>query len=342
MGKVFSPAEIHAGNVPEPGAHNAAALFIVDALFKPTLDLFNNNGVDGGMIYGSTAMGSANMRSDVDVLATYDQNRADRALPMIRRVLHRARVDYKVPVESNILAVGAVYSPLEHAIDPLFAKHLLEIQEQDDPRWSYNWPVSGLALAPSAVTKENVRMVAIRYCSAKARRLARGLIEQSDEPDYKTMQRALELPAAIGRKVLAVANGIGFVDQSVLQDKDNATLGTAQFLDRIIGTGWSNFKQVLPNFLELSAIDTAYSTILTEVVVGKASEREYEDFLNQNHERSVLLGIDVASTMVDILRDRIDTRDYKQETQEFEAQVEQERQEMLALGIDPDLEYYSY
>ena len=56
----------------------------------------------------------------------------------------------------------------------------------------------------------------------------------------------------------------------------------------------------------------------------------------------MLLGIDVANSFVDILRKNIDTRDYNQETIEFEARIEAEQAAMRDSGIDPNLDYNAY
>lgn len=335
MGKVFSPLEIQAGIIPEPGAHEAAAHYIVDALLENTTDFFNGNGVQAGMIYGSTAMGSANIRSDVDVLVTYREQLADKALPAIRWVFRHAERRFNVPVEANILPVGATFSPLEHAIDPLFAEHLIDIQNQDEPRWSYGWPVDGLGIDPRILTEDTIRKLAIRYCSAKSRRLTRGLVEYDGGPDYKHLQRALELPAAIGRKVLAVVYGSAHVSQAVLQDKYNATGQVARLFDTITEKGWdiADSKQ---RFLELANLDSTYNDILGDALDGKLTHSAYGKYLSSSYEATLLLGIRVAQSWVHILDDKLDQRDLGLETLAYEDQITSQRQALLEAGIDPD------
>lgn len=342
MGKVFSPLEIQSGYIPEPGAHVAAAGHIIDALLLDNnAPIFNGNGVHSGMIYGSTAMGSANLRSDVDVLLNFHEDEAHEALPLIRRVFRDTEQTYKVPIESNILPVGATMSLLEHAIDPLFAQHLLEIQYQDEPRWSYGWPVNGLNIDTTVLTEDAYRKLAIRYCSTKLRQFARGLVDYDGEPDYKHMQRALELPAAIGRKVLAVVHGPDHVTQAVLQDKTDATKQVADVFDSINRKGWRK-EDSKQRFLELAKMDATYNDVLRGAISGDISLSEYSKYLTSSYEATLLLGITVAQSWVNILNWNLDKRNLELETADHDRLITTERQEFIAAGLDPDTMYDIY
>ncbi len=219
MGKVFSPEEIDEGRFPEPGAHEEAGRFVLKNLFDSdelwvpigdgrrslNFDVSHKyHGLESGMIYGSTALGTANIRSDVDALVVY-RGESSIVLSTIREVFEEAEKTYHVPVEGHILEFYSRARPLGHSIDSLFLNHLLAIQEQDEPRWSYNWPVSYLLnhISDEPPSQQSIRNLAEGYTSGKMRQFARAITGFRGEINYNTMQRALELPSAIGRKVIA-------------------------------------------------------------------------------------------------------------------------------------------
>lgn len=225
MGKVFSPEEVGAGLVPEVGAQQQAARFLLDSLFAPVTNgtYQGREGVAAGLVYGSTTFGP-NRRSDLDVLITYDPNRATEALPIIRQVIAETEGRFHTPVEAKVLYLGSLASHLEDNNDPLYMSHLLNVQ-RCKPQWSRNDPVP----LDSEVYPPRTRLVelALQYCSTKVRQFAWGVNEVNPMYDV-IMQRALELPGAIGRKVLAATVDIEGDDLSdmtdhVVTDKSRST-----------------------------------------------------------------------------------------------------------------------
>jgi predicted nucleotidyltransferase len=316
MGKVFSPEQIKSGDIPEDGAHEKAGRYVLESLFDPpglwvpinetrrqlNYDVMQRvSGINAGMVYGSTALGSANVRSDLDVLVTYYTNHPQ-VLTTMREVFEETQKRFKVPVEHHIVPVVSLLSPLEHTIDPLFAKHLFEIQAQDEPRWSYNWPVDGLRWG-DAVDEQQVRALAIRYCSAKRRQLVNGTVDYRGNPNYAVMQRALELPAAIGRKVLAATDGQDKVDQQLLQDKSEM-MGT--LLDRYNSSRISYMGEPDKSLADLSELDFEYDDLLASTIGGETALKDYSEWTDVNYLRALELGAHVATSWVEILQNNLD------------------------------------
>lgn len=312
MGKVFTPEAIVANDVPELGAHELAGKFILNQFFEPQEDwkeeertrfLTDGNGIHSGMVYGSTALGRAGIRSDVDVLVNYHANRADEAFPLIRDVFSKAEADFKVPVEPHVLEVGALFNPLKHNIDPLFAEHLVEVQAQDNPRWSYSWPVNGLrSHRVNPNNNDRLRAIAVRYASGKARQFARASTSYRGEADVHVMQRALELPGAIGRKVIAATRK---------NNEQKPDLGNKYGMSKSI---IARLEEFAPEWYEravsyqryLFDLDQTYDQLLTATLEGSSTVEDYREWLEGNYLHACSMAFEVAHAWSDIVGNKID------------------------------------
>ncbi|HEX5448275.1 MAG TPA: nucleotidyltransferase domain-containing protein [Candidatus Saccharimonadales bacterium] len=315
MGRVFSPEQIRDDHIPEPGAHTRAGRFVLETLFEPpglwlpiddasrqlNYDVDRKiRSIESGMVYGSTALGTANLRSDLDVLITYYHSHPQ-ALATLRETFEQAEDQFKVPVEHHIVPVTALSNPLTHTIDPLFATHLRDVQRQENPRWSYNWPMHGYH--GITINEQQVRALAIRYCGTKRRQFINGLVDYRDSSNYAIMQRALELPAAIGRKVLAATDGPEAVDQSLLQNKSEI-LG--MLLDRYNSSRIEWMGEPDKALADLAELDYEYSDLLISTIGGETSLDEYSKWLESHYLKALDLAIHVASSWIDILQHSLD------------------------------------
>lgn len=293
MGKVFSGEQIARGEIPRPGAHRLSADYILKRLFEDF-----ESPIHAAQIYGSTAIGTASIRSDVDVLVVHSDGYARAtasALTLARETFKDAEKLYHAPVEANVLSSSSAQNPLRHTIDPLFHEHLRFIQNRDDPQLSVGWPADIIRTNP--ITLERIRSIALRYAGAKARSFSSASVEFDGSVDTKKMQRALELPAAIGRKVLLAVARPGELPIDT-NDKPAMTYALNIKLDEV--------KQDIDNVgvkcqYALSILDHDYTSLLHATLQGNVSIREYEAWLNRNYLDANRMAYEVSSMWSNII-----------------------------------------
>jgi len=297
MGKVFSPAEVQNGAVPAPYAHESAAAEILQAArdahvgeydFVHTRSALSK--ISGVMIYGSTATGTANIRSDLDVLVAYDNSvkAIDQAHELFKEVSHR----WRVPVEANAQPWLAIESPLRNGLDIAFASHLKHIAADD--RWRAGNPTADLRVDVDRETYEAFLLPAtVKYLASKRKKFAHELMEVSDEPDLKVMQRALELPTAVARKILSLKEPPEIADKA--DNKQAAVAYCHQIMiDLRPGTTFFENEDEAGNFMELVAANAEYSEALDATVTGALSIGDYELWLNDHYRVSLQRAHNVA------------------------------------------------
>lgn len=314
MGVIFSPEAIENGHIPEQGAHQQAARLILDRLFPDgsyTMEdevpgiTASETGVELVMAYGSTVDGLAGLRSDVDMLFIYPYAKAGIALPAIGEAVNQARRRYQVPIEKHILASEALYDPLLHSIDPLFADHLLEV-ERDRPEWvrTHNSIVSLLSdVILDQNDDEALRTLAVRYTSGKLRELGDALSSYDGEPDLTVMRRSLELPSAIGRKILPATRKPGEATIPHISQKAQMVTETLARLERW-APQWHDTAAA--QMRRLADLDQAYNQLLRSTLDGTASLPEYKAWLEENYLEACKQAYAVAYAWIDIIRSQAD------------------------------------
>ncbi len=299
MGKVFSAAEIANNQIPQPGAHEAAGRYILNEFFEGA-DRFStqrstfqiDEHVVSAMVYGSTALGTAGLRSDVDVLVRYNTGTSIESLEFIGEVFSKATAEHKVPVEANVRP-GMFGSFGPETIDPLFAQHLAMIQDQDEPRWSYNWPASSLESGLWGVLPpERVNEIASNYTAVKMRHFANAITQYRGQANLQVMQRALELPNAIGRKALVV---------TPWADGETATMsGTVALQMRLnqyfknTHLSWFDHESSPLDLTELREIDAEYDELLLSTIATETTLEEYQGWVEGNYQTACRLGFSVS------------------------------------------------
>jgi len=289
MGQIFSAEKVSRGEIPEAGAHAAAGRFILDRLFERKLCVVDEShpsyyGIDAAMIYGSTAMGRAAVRSDLDVLAIYAY---PKDLPYFRNILIETEDLFHVPIEPQLYRSGALSTPSRHSIDPLYAQHLLEVQEMSDPMWSVNWPVDGLRnIANQELGEDYLRRLATGYAGGKARQLTRASLNYRGEVDTHDMQRALELPSAIGRKILPI-----YVEPEEMPD----VVDKAEMIKKVRQVTLEQVidgnERVLPYFDRLLVLDREYDELLAQVTKSQITIGQYEQWLQDHYLEAIETGV---------------------------------------------------
>jgi predicted nucleotidyltransferase len=295
MGRVYTTEQVFETGLPNPGAHEHAA----DELIKRIAD---DGEVSGAMIYGSTAQGRATLRSDVDVLVTYPSGEAAGILPHLRYIFKSVESAHHVVVEPHAIDSQSIANPVRHNIDPLFAKELWNAWRQG--AWVFGDPLGNLKTFE--LTDKRVRTTAMAYASAKERQFTKSLLAFDGHADNMAMQRALELPAAIGRKVIAATNVLGEVDYDVV-DKAQMRSLTKQRLKKLFefSTGqidWTGSPDPVKNLEELEKIDERYDKILKAADNTWMTSAAYQDWLDSHYESTVSLARSYAYDWSELIR----------------------------------------
>lgn len=259
MGKVFTSEQIRLGQFPDPGAHNAAAQRIAERV------LFSGDSLVGsGLIHGSATNGESDIRSDLDMLiiATADGD----ALHVIREIITDEATTNYVPVELKVISSIDVHAQT-HGVDQLFLRYLQEAEK--DERFTYGMPASELraGFCEKDFTVEALVQVVRRYIGAKTERFA-GVLASQNQPEERHLQRALELPKNLGRKVL------GLFDQGCQQPIQ--VIGKFENLMKSIDP--DNGRQLVIDSQLLSELDRRY----TALVESGVDVQEHSDWIDQN------------------------------------------------------------
>jgi hypothetical protein len=340
MGKVFTVNEIANGDIPEVGAHYEAGQHFLGELFDHTPPR-NENGrgyfhpryhaVDSVMVYGSTALGLANVRSDLDVLVNFCESRSlheqpvDECFSIIGSLIRTTQDKYKVPVQANILPHMWLWNPLKHNVDILFAQHLVRVQNMDDPQWSFGFPADGLVhnRDTNNRTPDRIRAFAIRYTAAKARQMAKALTLYT-EVDHHTLQRALELPSALGRKIVALADATKPELAQAFEEVDGRDASFQGFVLAAASVEWHRDygrDTSLLDMLSLKQKDEEYSELLDSTISGSTTLEDYQTWLEDQYRPTLQLAYRIAHDWTSLLSDRLDVRDQEAEEVELERRL---------------------
>ncbi len=252
MGRLYTPEDIEGGRIPhgDGSDHYQAAETLLDAIRA----LDTPDEPMSGMAFGSLVTGNASRRSDVDFLLRYSSLAQ---LEDLQAVTGSIQDDFRVAVEAQTFRDGAFSRPASHDVSPLFASHLLHVQDEYS-RWVHGLPVEELRQfaidtregTGSTEDAKDVLTDVISYLHYKMRQFAKtSLMAHQRKVNYYTTQRALELPKALGRKALAVHHLLGtdgpsqdVTDRAAMRDSfyglvdnldDDAAVEHYHFLDRL-------------------------------------------------------------------------------------------------------------
>lgn len=253
MGRVFSYQEIINGHVPTPLDFQGAQKDVREKLS----DLINAGEVVGGMFYGSVTKGTPGIRSDIDLLViTADHEVVSGLTQMASDTLRKFDVPLEIEaIPEDLAQIGS------HTIDAGFYHHLLQCGDQEfilgaDPREILK------------IRKVQQKEVHQDYLDAKMRRLREGLFTQSDDEYLRVLQRALEVPIAVGRRTL-IALGIPILDDNG-DDNDGKRAVERTFREVF------DWTPLIDGFNEGVTSDRAYTRAVMDVLSGKLGEEEYE------------------------------------------------------------------
>lgn len=298
MGRVFTTEQIAYGEVPKRGAQQEAGQFLLHELEETGIP------IEGAMVYGSTTA-NPNARSDVDMLITTRLNDGE-TLTAIRTLLEQAEHRYRAPVEAQVLPSEGLIHPLQHSIDPLFAEQL--IAAANNKRWVVGYPID--RLNHFELTDRRLRNIGIQYSSAKAKKFTKAILEFRGEIDYHTLQRALEVPAALGRKVLPATEAFrtDAEDEYVVENKPTMIRATEKRIDRLYRSlGSYSGRGILSDnpsstYAALVQRDYDYNVTLREAIHGGITLDDYSDWLRGNYLSTLELAREVSADAAELVR----------------------------------------
>jgi hypothetical protein len=260
MGRVFSTEQVHGyeDNIPSLDDFEYA----IDHFEQTVNDEIEAENVDGALIYGSVAIKAYNLRSDFDCLIVpYDHS--PQSLDAIARILKASNPEGRIDM-SAIVHPRSRLSSGAHEIDQYFGSHLTgpaRLVYGEDPAEYIHFANYGPATH------------LLSYIRHKKRSVGTGFT--SEGPDhYKSLQRILELPLAIGRKTLRVLDELNGT-QTATADSANKKRIVPASLELFDSLGLDGLPR---SILEL---DYEYTEALGGAIEGTVSDSDYSELLRE-------------------------------------------------------------
>ena len=276
MGVVYSPEEVALGHVAKPGDHEALGRLLLSAAE-------NSPVIRAGIVYGSSVYGIANRRSDVDYLAIYDDDAALDAFTLIRGV-KRAAMDRGIyaKAEEHWEPEEPLVKPGQ--VDKQYLAHFAAVTQRS-PGWVIGNPISYIDQTP--LEKNDLLFSVRQYLSAKTAKFTKTACDLS--PDHHDIQRALELPVAIARKVMLVMQPHCGV-MAPTENKGAMITVSNRILNSPCISRMFPTKQAVDSQARLLFFDREYSAALDRAMEVDGHYRSigrYEKWLNR-HTREIL------------------------------------------------------
>ena len=260
MGRVFRYEQLTDGAAPDAETFSAAA----DAFVELSQKEISVGTLYGAFIFGSVAINRTNPRSDFDALiATYDTSPEtySKILELVNGV--REASDNKIPMgiityQKECLEEG------RHEMDRYFGHHL-----SSKDRVIVGYDPSDYIRYPDTSSRDVVG----RYIFSKRRVLSNAYtaLTPHEAVDDGGLQRMLELPNAIGRKVVhAISESEdteGLTDACSGSDKLAVEIVTREVMDdHDLDTG----------FNRLLTVNSSYSDLVEATILGEIEADEYD------------------------------------------------------------------
>ncbi len=201
MGVVYSGIELLNGAIPRDGAHIQAAEMVLER--TPRLPA-----VSTVLTHGSVMDGLSNLRSDLDVVVVHecnDINEVPEVVDAVHAEFDQIGSETSVKIEANIWPANEpLRARKQRMYDILFCWHLREaFRDEAGLRGKADELTIEVADTLPAGDVESIRDVALNYAVYKQGGFtgAPRVYSDGDPRALTAMQRGLELPKAIGRKV---------------------------------------------------------------------------------------------------------------------------------------------
>lgn len=285
MPVVYSPEEVKNGHVAKDGDHAALGKRIIRLVDT-------EKAIIAIQIYGSTALGTASLCSDMDGLVIYEDGARTTAIEAIRSVSFAARTEGNYAKTEIHLEPATPPKRSTRLGNREYLAHFERICQQY-PQWSVNNPAQYLDRTPA--TAEEYLADAINAFEAKTEKFTKASLKP--EVDYGALQRALELPVSAARKVQHVS-GLRISPQPSEQKLKMVELG-GNLLRSLIGT-YPSAKSALVSHNSLQALNTVYTVKLSEAV-STGNVEKYIDFLEGSRDVILKTAVELSSIWHEIL-----------------------------------------
>lgn len=276
MGVVYSSQEVANAAIPQEGAHlKFAELIIAEA---PQIE-----GIEYTTVYGSSVDPDKEPghRGDGDCKFIYRVDTPESeydTLSRLRELIERTERETHVKLEPNIwVANESVDARASRLSDRLFSRYLVNAMRS--PRWNVGGVDPTLVeIAEQPLDSEQLRNTVLQYLAYKHKGITIAPLDFDDsDKAVKSLQRALELPKALGRKVeqLCILSGD--------REQDLFSHITSQ-------NGW------VYDLTRLGAIDKEYTGYVKELALRLHELRpedieEYRCWLTDRYKKVMPLGL---------------------------------------------------
>lgn len=271
MGKIIPAETITRGAYPYNGDHERVASNFMEA--AETIP-----SVHAAIVFGSTALGHANRRSDVDIAIAH---REGDAMAFFADLQHTfASLPQGNLIETHIVSAAALRKGQVHDGDVFLAEHLRLAALSSripgiNPEAFAAMPDFLATLPPDDALTVGER-VTKKYLHHKERKFFNAL-RSGDDQNHSRLQRAFELPMAITRK---------FARLQVLRNRGQQSAFNAEFYakDSLAAQAQQlghNNKDWQHSSAWLIERDREYTSILEETIEGNMTIKQYEAWIDQ-------------------------------------------------------------
>lgn len=263
MGKVFSYEQVRRGKVPSLDDFMPAT----EAFLKLVQTGTKEEVFDGGFVFGSVARGMPNIRSDFDSLIALN-GPSPEGYVAVRSLAHQvaAVTDGRIEVDPKVYPKEALEDGA-HEIHQAFGLHLLGehrlVAGNDPANYLYiHW--------------QHPYDIVDSYVHQKARKLSDAYVSTDPlEVSGNSLQRTLELPNSVGRKLVEVLTNMGEINE-VIDGSDKE--GTYRLVKDVFYS-----RDLGEQFDRLTVLNSNYTILLEAAVKGEVTRTLYDDALRAIH-----------------------------------------------------------
>ena len=275
MGVVYSVEEVGLGHVPQQGDHMHLARYLLDAIEE-------SDPLVAGAVYGSTAASSVNnvsdtvtmtgaeIRRDVDFFVIFKDSSFKEGFQAIRDAKRRA-VDAGCYAKAEEHTESDVLLLRPGQVDKQYIAHFERIARQY-PSMIVGKPLDYLDLTP--FNQSELLFSVRQYLAAKSGKF--GVASLDLHPEPRVIQRCLEAPVAITRKVMQPLRAY-LCRSTPTEDKAGIHAAAAVLIDAASDRQPEQAQIVQDSHRALTLYDQEYSELL-EATIATANARELRTY----------------------------------------------------------------